>query len=65
MAIAKHFLGTSKSKGNYYNVFEEWIPKEEETVNDAVTIANAVSDALHEAAKQFRKGTDSNETDNG
>ena len=30
MAIAKHFLGTNKSKSNYYDVFEKWLPKEEE-----------------------------------
>lgn len=32
MAIAKHFMGTSKSKGDYYKVFEEWVPKEEEVI---------------------------------
>lgn len=64
MAIAKHFMGTSKSKGNYYKVFEKWIPKEEEE-NDLIVVANAVSDAVHNIAKLFRQGTDSNETDNG
>lgn len=27
MAIAKHFLGTNKTKSDYYDVFEKWIPK--------------------------------------
>lgn len=31
MAIAKHFLGTNKTKSDYYNVFEKWLPKEEMT----------------------------------
>lgn len=33
MAIAKHFLGTNKSKGNYYNVFEKYVSKEWEKAN--------------------------------
>lgn len=28
MAVAKKFLGTSKNKGNYYNVFKKWLVKE-------------------------------------
>lgn len=27
MAIAKKFLGTNESKGNYFNVFKKWIPE--------------------------------------
>lgn len=30
MAIAKKFLGTNTSKSNYYDIFEKWIPEEEE-----------------------------------
>lgn len=31
MAIAKHFMGTSETKGDYYSkAFEKWIPKEKE-----------------------------------
>lgn len=28
MAIAKHYLGTSESKGNYYDIFKQWLPEE-------------------------------------
>lgn len=28
MAIAKKFLGTSKTKGNYYDIFRKWLPEE-------------------------------------
>ena len=30
MAIAKKFLGTNESQGDYYNEFKKWLPKEEE-----------------------------------
>lgn len=35
MAISKKFLGSNKSKSNYYDIFEKWIPEEEaeETVS--------------------------------
>lgn len=32
MAIAKHFLG---DKGNYYETFKKWLPKEHETVKES------------------------------
>lgn len=32
MAICKKFLGTNKSKSNYYDIFNKWIPEEEEEV---------------------------------
>lgn len=32
MAICKKFLGTNKSKSNYYDIFNKWIPEEEEDV---------------------------------
>ena len=32
MAIAKHFLG---DKGNYYETFKKWLPKENETVKES------------------------------
>lgn len=32
MAICKKFLGTNKSKSNYYDIFDKWIPEEEEEV---------------------------------
>lgn len=32
MAIAKHFLG---DKGNYYETFKKWLPKEHETIKES------------------------------
>lgn len=29
MAIAKHYLGTSVTKGDYYDIFRKWLPKKE------------------------------------
>lgn len=29
MAICKKFLGTNKNKSNYYDIFKNWLPKEE------------------------------------
>lgn len=63
MAIAKHFLGTSKSKGNYYKVFEEWLPCDVEKV-----VKKAFEEAQEKIKKikaRMKKETDSNETDNG
>lgn len=72
MAIAKHFLGTNKSKGNYYNVFEKWLPKDtklpelslpQEPIG--VTMRKALNNALDSLAFDFKiKETDSDETDN-
>ena len=37
MAIAKKFLGTNKSKSNYFEVFKKWIP--EHSLNENVTMS--------------------------
>ena len=62
MAIAKHFMGTSKSKGNYYKVFEEWLPCDVEKV-----IKKAYEEAQVKIKKikaRIIKETDSNGAEN-
>lgn len=52
MAIAKKFLGTSKSKGNYYEEFKKWLPEEEDTLEeitlyfDDKTFVKSIADAF-------------------
>ena len=68
MAIAKHFLGTNDSKGNYYNIFDKWLPKEEvEEITESTTetIRKVLGNAFDGMAFDFKlKETDSDETDN-
>ena len=58
MAVAKKFLGTSKNKGNYYNVFSKWLTKEaEDSFNKLVDDfggMNKFVEWTHEIAKIFK-----------
>ena len=42
MAIAKHFMGTNKSKSNYYDVFDEYVSKEWDKSNEQRTISSEI-----------------------
>lgn len=39
MAIAKRALGTNQSKGNYYDIFKEWLPEEKNDVKEKYPVA--------------------------
>lgn len=56
MAIAKHFLGTNKSKGNYYNIFDKYVSKEWEKVYEMhKESAKAIVDAVNKPAVKIKK----------
>ena len=44
MAIAKHFLG---DKGNYYETFKKWLPKEHETVKESKSNTERLGENHH------------------
>lgn len=66
MAIAKHYLGTNESKGNYYDVFRKWLPEEDVTYRDMkkeIIKAYALKEVIFEHLKQLRKEEELAEND--
>ena len=61
MAIAKKFLGTGETQGNYYNTFKKWIPEERATSTMYIdgdtfgSITKVISNAVDNAVKSLNK----------
>lgn len=55
MAIAKKALGTNASGSNYYDIFKEWLPSEEEAEIEVPTIAPFSDEMVKEICNTINK----------
>ena len=67
MAIAKYYLGTNKSKSDYYDIFNKWLPKEpvvEESKNDINYVSIEPNNPIthYETVKEFAKKAGASES---
>ncbi len=65
MAVAKKFLGTGQTHGNYYEVFKKWIPKDDVEYEpiDFDEGLKILSDAVNKLNEKFKTPTEEDRKD--